>query len=153
SHNITAVYSGDSNFLTSQSGVEQTTVPTVLATGLSVPLALAVNSQGDVFIADIGNHQVLEVKPGGKQLPVGSGLLEPVFVAVNGQDDLFVVDANTGVWKLTPPDYSSQLPYSGPLRGNPAVAFDSQGDQFIADTNNNQVLEYKVDGTQITVGS
>src|SRR5262249_8933694 len=60
SHPITARYSGDTNFVASQSGVEPTTVPTVLATGLSNPQAVAVNSQGDVFIADIGNHRVLE---------------------------------------------------------------------------------------------
>src|ERR1017187_6486531 len=50
----------------------QTTVP---ASGLAYPSGVAVDGAGDVFIADTGNNQVVEVTPSGVQTTVpASGL-------------------------------------------------------------------------------
>jgi glucose/arabinose dehydrogenase len=54
---------------------------------------VAVDSQGDVFIADTGNGRVVEVKTDGTQTTVGSGLSGPRGVAVDSQGDVFIADS------------------------------------------------------------
>src|SRR5262249_31067337 len=67
-HTITARYSGDSAFAACLSGVEPTSMQTVLgATGLMFPESVAVDGQGDVFIADTDNNQIVELTPSGTQ--------------------------------------------------------------------------------------
>jgi hypothetical protein len=54
---------------------------------------VAVDGQGDVFIADLGNGRVVEVKADGTQTTVGSGLSTPDGVAVDAAGDVFIADA------------------------------------------------------------
>jgi uncharacterized repeat protein (TIGR01451 family) len=88
-HRITASYSGDNNFATSQSGVEPTSTQVVvgLLAGLN---GSAYDAQGDVFFPDPFDNQVLELKTDGTHTTVGSGLLEPIGVAVDAQGDVFI---------------------------------------------------------------
>ncbi|MDQ6836787.1 MAG: Ig-like domain repeat protein, partial [Actinomycetota bacterium] len=57
---------------------------TTVGTGLARPTGVAVDAAGDVFIADSGNNQVVEVPAGGgAQTTVRSGLNSPFGVAVD----------------------------------------------------------------------
>ena len=56
------------------------------------PMSVAVDGNGDVFIADFGNNRVVEVNAGGTQTTVGSGFNEPRGVAVDGSGDVFIAD-------------------------------------------------------------
>jgi uncharacterized repeat protein (TIGR01451 family) len=92
-HTITASYSGDNNFVTSQTNFEPTSPQVVvLAGGLAGLPSSAVDGQGDVFIADPTNSRVLEVTPSGSETTVGSGLVLPIGVAVDSQGNLFIDD-------------------------------------------------------------
>src|SRR5262249_39212641 len=91
SHTISAVYSGDAGFTSSSSGIQPTKVQSVVVGGLTLPKAVAVDAQGDIFVADTGNNRVLEVKPDGSQAIIGSGLVAPSGVAVDGHGDVFVL--------------------------------------------------------------
>jgi serine/threonine-protein kinase len=164
SHTITARYSGDSNFLASQSGVEPTTVPKPVPTPpLYFPESVAVDSAGDLFIADTGNNRIVEVSPNGTQTTISafiqaiggqwtaSNFFQPYAVAVDGAGDLFITDG-TGVLVEMPAGGLPGAIGTG-LYAPPNVANDNQGDVFFADPAHNQVVELKADGTKTTVGS
>ena len=63
-----------------------------------MPYGVAVDGSGDVFIADIDNNQVVEMKADGTQTTVGSGLFGPRGVAVDGSGDVFIADPATTGW-------------------------------------------------------
>jgi hypothetical protein len=92
-HTIIARYSGDNNFVASQTNFEPTSPQlVVLPHGIAGLPRFAVDGQGDVFIADPGDSRVLEVFPDGSQTTVGSGLVFPIGVAVDSQGNLFIDD-------------------------------------------------------------
>jgi len=142
------------------------------AAELNLPFGVAVDAQGDLFIADTGSARIREVNAstgiittvagngtrgfsgdGGKattaQLDAPSG------VAVDAQGDLFIadqnnarvreVDASTGI--ITTVAGNGTLGFSGDdgpaidaqLVNPTAVAVDAQGNLFIADQNNDRV--------------
>jgi hypothetical protein len=153
-HAITVRYSGDSNFTPSRSVGAQSDVP---AKGIGQPWGVAVDGQGDVFIADFEHNRVVEVKPDGSQTTVGSGLLFPESVAVDGQGDVFIGDAGNHRVVEVKPD-GTQTPVASGLSANVsgvAVAPDPLNnkvlDIFIADSDNSRVLEVKQGRTQTTV--
>ena len=152
-HSITATYSGDSAFAASASGVEPASVQSVVpATGVSSPGGVAVDGAGDLFIADSGHNQVVEVTPGGTQTTVASGLNGPQGVAVDGSGDLFIADlVNNRVVEVKAG--GAQTTVASGLNLPNGVAVDGSGNVFIADFNNNRVVEVNTFGIQTTAGS
>jgi hypothetical protein len=59
---------------------------------LNDPHGVAVDGQGDVFIADAGSNRALEVT-GGTPTPIGSGLNLPAGLAVDSTGDVFIADS------------------------------------------------------------
>jgi hypothetical protein len=166
--------------------------PAVDAT-LNTPSAVAVNDNGDVFIADTENNMVREVTPdgiihtvAGTGRPGYSGdggpavdarLDNPSGLAVNAQGDLFIADTVNNVIREVTPDgiihtiagdpANTKHGRGGPLGGGyagdggPAIdallqhpqglAVDSKGDLFIADTGNSVIREITPSGIITTV--
>lgn len=158
---------------------------------LDAPQAVAVNANGDVFVADTVNNQVVEILPNGRILPfAGTGnagyrgdgeqatraeLTQPTGVAVDSLGNVYVadagnnvvrrVDSESGVITTVAGDFAADQAngglggYSGD--GGPAtlaqlnspegVALDPAGDLFIADRFNNAIREVTPDGTIFTV--
>ncbi|MFZ0668066.1 MAG: putative Ig domain-containing protein, partial [Acidimicrobiales bacterium] len=123
--------------------------------GLSDPAGLAVDKKGDLFIADTGNNQVVEVPSGGgAQTTVGSGLDAPKSVAVDKHGDVFIADTGNNQVVEVPSGGGAQTTVGSGLDAPQGVAVDKKGDVFIADTGNNQVVEVPAGGgAQTTVGS
>ncbi len=158
---------------------------------LDHPQDVAVNAQGDVFIADTYNNRVVEVTPQGQIFSVagdgvagysGDGglavfaeLNEPTGLAVDSQGNLYIadsannvirrVDAKTGIITTVAGDYAADQANDGlggfSGDGGPAtsaqlndpqgIAIDGAGDLFIADTFNNCIREVTPDGIISTV--
>jgi hypothetical protein len=131
-HTITAIYSGDANSIAS-TGVLPGTITTVAGNGtsgysgnggsataaqLNLPIGVAVDAAGDLFIADTFNHVVREVSP--------AGIITTV--AGNGTAG-YSGDGGAAT--------AAQLNYSF------AVTVDAAGDLFIADTVNNVIREVR----------
>lgn len=93
------------------------------ATFLNQPFTVAINSLGGVLIADSWNHRCLYYSPGNTTFPS----------LVFGQPDFVSVQANRGT--PTVPSASSLFTPCG-------VAFDSQDNAYVADSNNHRVLVY-----------
>jgi hypothetical protein len=159
-HTILASYSGDSNFAASPLGQS-----VVGATGLKFPESVAVDGQGDVFIADTDNNQIVEVTPSGAQTAftsyyeyVGSFPAQLITVNFNAPTAVWFnqgyLSITDGTGALVEMLSSGSLFYSNNGVHQPAnVANDGLGDVFTAEPGNNQVVEVKADGTQTTVGS
>ncbi len=60
---------------------------------LNVPSGVAVDSAGDVFIADTYNNRVLKVTPAGAASTVGSNLSDPMGVALDAYGNVFIANA------------------------------------------------------------
>ena len=74
--------------------------PVTLADGLSSPNGLTVDSLDDVFVAQSGGNNVIEIlnSHGVYQAPVvvGSGFNHPMGVALDGSRNLFIADTGNG---------------------------------------------------------
>ncbi|WP_203830048.1 fibronectin type III domain-containing protein [Actinoplanes palleronii] len=100
-------------------------LPTAAATAaLSNPNAVALGPSGDVYIADTGNHRVSKIDEG-----------------------ILVVVAGTGTSAAVIPGLASSSPLASP-RG---LAFDLNGDLYIADTGNHQILKVDHATNQLSV--
>ena len=147
---------------------------------LDQPNGIAVDGQGDLFIADVSNNRIREVNhstgivttvAGGGGLGDGgqatnAQLIEPYDVALDGRGDLFIADSgnnrirevnlSTGVISTVAGDGTRGFTGDGGLAvsaelGFPAgVAVDSQGNLFIADTGNNVIREVNHTSGNIT---
>lgn len=146
---------------------------------LSFPSGVAVDSAGNLYIADSGNARIRRVSSNGIITTVAGGgsaspgdggqatsaeLYEIAGVAVDSANDLYIAEAY-GVRKVSLTGIistvaGSALPANSGQLSNPGgVAVDGAGDVYIADTGNvaagltadNLVREISADGTMTTV--
>lgn len=128
-----------------------------IAAELNFPFAVAVDSLGDIFIADTHDSLIRKVDPAGT---ITTFVASPNFanlqgLAVDASGNLFAADAaSCVVWEITPSvavsivaGVQGQCGYNGDgiaattaqLNGLEGVAVDALGNLYIADTNNNRV--------------
>jgi sugar lactone lactonase YvrE len=131
-------------------GVQKT-----IGSGFVSPQGVALDAQGDVFIADSGNHRVVEIPAGGgPQFNVGAGFSYPLALAVDGAGNLFVADQGNNDVVKVPAGGGPQTTVGSGLRYPEGVALDGAGNVFIADTGNKRVVEVPAGGgTQTVVAS
>jgi sugar lactone lactonase YvrE len=134
---------------------------------LNEPSGVAVDSSGNLYIADSGNYRILEVSTevittvaggtqnfGGDNGPaIDAQLSAPHQVAVDSAGDLYVADSNNNRIRkvsngiITTVAGNGTLGFSGDngpatsaeLNGPTGVAVDSAGDLYVADSNNNRI--------------
>lgn len=87
----------------------------VLGSGFNTPSGVAVDSNGNVFVADTQNGLVKEIPYSagsyGTPVPLGSGFVSPRGVAVDASGNVFVTDIYNNTVK--------KIPYSGGSYGTP----------------------------------
>jgi sugar lactone lactonase YvrE len=129
-----------------------TTVP---ATGLFCPRGVAVDTLGDVFIANSNHSQIIEVPAGGgAEFTVGSGFNGPNGVMVTKTGNLFIGDSRNNRVVEIPANGGAQFDVGTGLKYPGGLAINNAGDLFIADTNNKRVVEVPAGGGgQITLSS
>jgi hypothetical protein len=120
-----------------------------IGTGLSEPTGVAVDSAGDVIIADFGNNRVLKVAPNGTQTTVASELNGPDAVAVDSAGDIFIADKiDSRILEVTPTGIQTTVGRNVDVPDG--VAVDGAGDVFIAESGNDQILKV-TPGLPVTV--
>ena len=169
-----------------------TDTATTSQTGLRAPVGVAFDSQGDLWIADDGNSRVLEytctatgscVNGNAAALVLGqtdftsrkhatsqTGLHAPQVVVFDSQGNLWVADQDNNRTLEYSPPFSDGMPASLVL-GQPdfttgiaatsqtglyrptGVGFDSQDDLWVADFDDNRLLEYACTTTGCTNGN
>jgi uncharacterized protein (TIGR03437 family) len=135
------------------------------AAQLSGPQGVAVDSAGNVFIADTLNNKIRKVTPGGTISTFGSSanLNQPYGVTTDSAGNVYVaefgghrvrrISADGGT--VTTVAGNGNQGYSGDggaptgamLNGPKSVAFDSVGNIYIADGGNNRVRKISPDGS------
>jgi streptogramin lyase len=110
-----------------------------LGNGLNMPMGVAVDSSGNVYVADTNNNAVKEIFTNGTIRTLGSGFAWPIGVAVDSSGNVYVTDPLHNTIKEiltneTMVTLDSGLEYPG------GIAVDSLGDLFI--TNNNTISEF-----------
>lgn len=115
---------------------------------LADPAGLAVDRQGQLWIADPSNHRLVRVNPQRDQFTSFRFDL-PSAVAVDGHDNVYVVDANE-IWRID--GAGGKALYVGgrgalvvaSLNRPLGIATDAGGHVFVADTGNNRVREITI---------
>lgn len=98
----------------------ESSLPSTAEARLLSPDSIAMDGSGDLWVADTLNNRILEFKA-----PLESGMNASLVI---GQVDFTQSTLGTAVNKLVRPS---------------ALAFDSAGDLWVADSGNNRILEYK----------
>lgn len=125
-----------------------------LGGGLSVPRQIAVDSGGNIYVADAGSNSVKEIPASCTSsscvVALGGGFNQPWGVAVDSSGNVYVADsANNAVKEIptgcTATDYSNSICTTTTLGGGfsvpDGVTVDSSGNIYVADTGNNAVKE------------
>ncbi len=149
------VYMTDANLHTVQElPVGSSQIAPVKASGVTNPVAIAVDEAGDLYIANnsgtaqgASTSSIIKLTPAGVQSTVASGWVSPVAVSTDAAGDVFVLD-----W-VDQPSFAAQL-FEVPANTNARVqlnmyglsapygmAADPAGDVFIADHGLGAIVE------------
>jgi len=125
--------------------------------GLNRPMALAIDSRDNIYIADSCNHRVVRIDTRGKITGIIGGfgkeygkLRYPYDLALDKEDNLYVCEyGNSRVQKFSPEgEFMASWGRPGREPGTLwcpwAVALDSKDRVFVADTNNQRII--RLDG-------
>lgn len=139
-----------SSFLFATFGTSSRGVVTVLSTGgvtLNTPNGIAVDTQGNVYIADTVNNQVVEVDAFGTTSVLGFPGLSPALnlptaVAIDGSGNIYVADAgNARVVQLAAGVASVVGLGSATVSSPDGLAVDASGNLYIADAALSRIVE------------
>ena len=152
------------------------------AAQVNSPFGVAVDSAGNVYIADTGNNLLREVTNGVINTVAGTGiaghegdggpalaaqLAAPTSLVVDGGGSIYFTDSGSRIRKVGPdgtiatilggnaPGYTGDNgPAASAQIDSPSgLALDSAGDLYLADTGNNAVRFLKLSGYGLTIGS
>ena len=133
-----------------------------LSARLHTPSGIALDSQGNKYIADTANHRIRQIAPGGMISTIaGTGtagadgdagpalaatLNSPESVAMDSTNNLYIADTgNNKIRKITP-DGNISTVLDG-LNNPEYVAVDGTGAVYVADTGNDRVVKIALSGT------
>jgi len=125
------------------------------------PQGIAIDAQGNIWVADTKNNRIEELTNEGKYLQqlgskgAGAGQLSaPAGIAIDAQGNIWVADTkNNRIEEFSSAGkYLQQLGTSGSgagqMSGPHALAIDTKGDVWVADTANNRVQEWVTGSTK-----
>jgi streptogramin lyase len=135
-------------FTVTQTGTSYTTVnflQTLVSSGLKNPQGIALDSVGNVYIADTSSNTVKKWTAATKALstPVPSGLNTPAGVSVDAKGNIYIADSKNNaikVWNVTNQQVTSLG--IGTLNLPIGIAVDSQGNVYLSDSGHNAIKEW-----------
>jgi len=133
------------------------------------PRSVAVDSEGNLFVADTGNKRILVFDPNGNYIDqfgspgMGFGELdEPVGIAVDSEGNVYVADTwnlRVQVFSKNPggQGYSSTATwdvnawFGQSMENKPFIAVDGQKNVYISDPEGCRIIKYSTDGNPLGV--
>ena len=133
-------------------------VRTTFASGLDYPTALAFDSAGNLFVANVRNFNsdvIYKFTPAGGRTTFASGITNPEAMAVDNAGNLFVSAAIVGavdgvIYKFTPDGNRSTFALG--LSPFAPMACDSAGNLFVSDFGGN-IYKFTPSGVRSTFAS
>jgi streptogramin lyase len=127
-------------------------VTALVASGLNAPQGVAVDTQGNVYIADTGNNAVEEWNPGTQQLTaLVSGLSGPTGVAVDANGNVYIADSGHQAIEEWSPTSQQLIPLVTGLGSPYGVAVDAQANVYFSDSANNAIEEWNASSAQVAM--
>jgi sugar lactone lactonase YvrE len=126
---------------------------TLVSSGLNVPVGVAVDGAGNVYVTDQNDNAVKEWSAATQQVTtlVSSGLSSPQGTAVDASGNVYIADfANNEIKEWNASTHQVTTLVSSGLNGPYGVAVDAYGDVYIADANNNAIKEWSASTQQVT---
>jgi sugar lactone lactonase YvrE len=126
-------------------------VTTVVGTGVFRPAGVAVDSAGNLYIADTFAVKEWTVVNDALITIVPSGLASPNGVAVDGAGNVYIADTGNGAikeWTVANSNVTTLV--SSGLNSPQGVAVDSAGNVYIADTGDHAVKEWSAANSNVT---
>jgi sugar lactone lactonase YvrE len=126
---------------------------TTLVQGLLHPSGLAVDSSGNIYIADTNHNEIRKWTAVSNTLTtLVSGLIQPAGVAVDGSGNVYIADTgNSAIKKWSASSGSVTTLVTSVNVNHPAgLALDASGNIYIADTSNNAVRKWTASNGQVT---
>jgi sugar lactone lactonase YvrE len=128
-------------------------VNTLLSSGIRVPTGIALDSSGNLYIADNGNHAIDEFVRSSNTLKtlVSTGLFNPYGVAVDSSGNVYIADASANAIKewVASSQKVITLVSSG-LVFPTGVAVDGSSNVYIADNSGNAIKEWVASSQTLT---
>ncbi len=133
-------------FTVTQAGasfVPVTAVTTLISSGLKNPQGVAVDTLGNLYIADTGNNAIKEWSIGTQQVTaLSSAQANPKGVAVDVHGNVYIADTgNNAIEEYTPSNQQLNQLITG-LAGPTGVAVDGQGNVYFSNTGSNAIVEW-----------
>lgn len=130
--------------------------PTQGAPGrLSQPRGVAIDAQGNAYVADFGNDRMQKFGPDGSFLKtwgahgnVPSQFNQPGDVAVGPDGDVYVADTWNQRVQVFSPEGDYRREWAGKYFGPRGIAVAPDGTVYLADTGNHRVWRYRPDGAE-----
>ena len=119
------------------------------------PRDIAVDQEGNVYVADTGNRRVQKFSSQGEFLLAWSGgeedFVEPLAVVVTSQGQVIVLDSDMGWFYRFTADGESLGRFGGPeaqLFHPRGMAIDAQDNIYVADTGGCRIIKYDAQGNR-----
>ncbi|HEY1663300.1 MAG TPA: BACON domain-containing carbohydrate-binding protein [Verrucomicrobiae bacterium] len=127
-------------------------VTTLVSSGLNSPSGVAVDSSGNVYIADFGNSAIKEWNAASNTVTtLVSGAGEPYGIAVDSSGNVYIADTyNNTVKEWNATNHSVTTLVSSGLNNPFEVAVDSSGNVYIADFSNSAIKEWNAASNTVT---
>lgn len=126
----------------------------VISNAFHLPASLAVDSSGNLYVADSQAKVVIKIPWSGSAYgapsQIGSGLAEPTGVAVDSSGNVYIADQSLNeIIKVpwTGTSYGSQTTIGNGFSSPKGVAVDSSGNVYVADCGNSRVVEIQWTGS------
>jgi streptogramin lyase len=130
---------------------------TVSTSTLSWPYGIAVDGNGNIYVADTSNNRILKetlsVASYTETTVPTSALSFPGGVGVDGRGNIYIADSNNNRILMETPSAGSYIETTIPtstLNYPEAVAVDGSGNIYIVDTSNNRILKETLSGGSYT---
>ena len=116
-----------------------------VGTGFSSPAGVAVDTRGNVYVADQGANKVIQIDTVGIQREIGSGYSLPLGVAVDSHGTTFVADYGNGrIEQIN--SSGAQSDFSSTSSYFTAVAVDSADVVYAADASTGSIVKFDSSG-------
>ncbi len=123
------------------------TTSIVLGTGLSSPKGIAIDSKGNLYVADYGNNAIKEIPfATNNTIAIGSGFSHPTDVKVDAAGNIYIADSGNNAVKEIKAGGGAIVTLGSGFNDPAGLALDPAGNVYVADENNNAIKKIPAGG-------